>query len=185
LIEYIKKPSFLRGLFLFWSMKKFLLAIIATVLVFLLLRWQSASLITSATPTGILALEFCDNIPELNIILNAWNIKTAVWAVIIDFLFIAAFGASFYFGSKLVFSKIPNSFTRFMIWFSIVPPLLDIIEDVLMLFTLSGSHHTFILQLTKYVAIIKFAAAAIVVLYLLVSLLIIYGIPKKTVNLSE
>lgn len=166
-------------------MKKFLLAFVATVIVFLLLRWQSAPLITSTTPTGILALEFCDNIPELDTTLNVWNINTAVWAVIIDFLFIAAFGASFYFGSKLVLSKVRNRFTRFMVSFSFVAPLLDIIEDVLMLVTLSGTHHIFILQVTKYVAIIKFAAAAIVVLYLLVSLLIIYGIPKKTVNISE
>ncbi len=185
MIEYIEKLSFLRRLFLFWSMKKFLLAFGATVIVFLLLRWQSAPLITSATPTGILALEFCDNIPELNIILNAWNMNTAIWAVIIDFLFIAAFGASFYFGSKLVRSKFPNSLTRFMLIFSFAAPLLDIIEDVLMLVTLSGTHSTFILQLTKYVAIIKFAVAAIVVLYLLVSLLFIYGIPKKTVDIPE
>jgi hypothetical protein len=166
-------------------MKKFLLAFGATVIVFLLLRWQSAPLITSNTPTGILALEFCDNIPELKTILNVWNLNTAVWAVMIDFLFIAAFGVGFYYGSKLVLNKLPNSFTRFMVSFSFVAPFLDIIEDVLMLITLSGTHSTFILQLTKYVALIKFAAAAIVVLYLLVSLLIIYGIPKKTVNISE
>lgn len=162
-----------------------MLAFGATVIVFLLLRWQSAPLITSATTTGILALEFCDNIPELNMILNAWNINTAIWSVIIDFLFIAAFGASFYFGSKLVLSKFSNSLTRFMVVFGFVAPLLDVVEDVLMLITLSGTHQTIILLLTKYVAIIKFAAAAIVVLYLLVSLLIIYGIPKKTINIPE
>ncbi len=166
-------------------MKSFLLAFGTTVIVFLLLRWQSAPLITSTTPTGILALEFCDSIPELNTILNVWNINTVVWAVIIDFLFIAGFGACFYYGSKLVFSKFSNWVTRFMISFSFVAPLLDVIEDILMLVTLSGTHSTFILLLTKYVAIIKFAAAAIVVLYLLVSLLIIYGIPKKTVNIPE
>ena len=162
-----------------------MLAFTATVLVFFLLRWQSAPLVTSITPTGILALEFCDNIPELNAILNVWDIDAAIWAVMIDFLFIAAFSAFFYYGCRLVYDSYPNPFTRFMIVFGFIAPFLDIIEDVLMLVTLSGTHDTIILQMTNYVAIIKFAAAAIVVLYLLVSLLIIYGIPKKTVNISE
>lgn len=160
-------------------MRKFLAALFATLMLFLLLRWQSSGLVTSATPNGILALEFCDDPATLEKIFAAWDLHTARWAVIIDFAFILAFGLVFYYGTAMIHRRTRRGFSRFMTWFSLVAPVLDIIENTLMLLTLYGVESAFILQVTRWVALIKFAAAGVVVLYLLVSLLLVYGIPKK------
>lgn len=160
-------------------MRKFAAALFATLMLFLVLRWQSAGLVTSATPNGILALEFCDDLASLEKILAAWDLHTARWAVIIDFAFIIAFGLVFYYGTTMIDRRLRRSFSRFMTWFSLAAPLLDVVENLLMLLTLYGVQDNLILQVTYWAATLKFAAAGAVVLYLLVSLLLVYGISKK------
>jgi hypothetical protein len=165
-------------------MRKLLLAMLATVVAFMVLRWESAPLITASTPTGILALEFCKSPVKADMILSAWSIPVATWAVIIDFFFLAAYGAVFYFGSVTIASRLQNSrlrmFGHAMIGFSLIAPVLDIVENIGMLITLSGARSNWLLRLTCYAAWVKFACAAVVVLYLLVSLPLNYAISKKT-----
>jgi hypothetical protein len=166
-------------------MRKFLLALAATIVVFIILRWQSAPLVTSSTPTGILALEFCRSVAQVDAIIAAWNITVARWSVIIDFGFLAAYGALFYFGCVYFAARFRYSglrrFGRAMVPFSLVAPLLDVVENIGMLITLSGVRNNGLLQFTCYTAWLKFACAAVVVLYLLVSLPLHYGISKKAV----
>jgi hypothetical protein len=101
----------------------------------------------------------------------------------IDFLFLAAYGAVFYFGSVSIASGFRNTrlqrFSRVMISFSLFAPVLDIVENTGMLATLSGVRSSWLLQFTTCVAWLKFGCAAVVVLYLLVSLPLHYAISKK------
>jgi hypothetical protein len=165
-------------------MRKLLLAMLATVVAFMVLRWESAPLITASTPTGILALEFCKSPVKADMILSAWSIPVATWAVIIDFFFLAAYGAVFYFASVAIAPRLQHrrlqGIGRAMISFCLIVPVLDVVENIGMLITLSGVRSGWLLRLTCYAARVKFACAAVVVLYLLVSLPLNYAISKKT-----
>ena len=170
-------------------MRKLLFALCATAVVFIVLRWQSVPLITDLTPFGIIALEFCDNLVRLDTIFSAWNLEHARRVIYIDFALILCFTFVFYQSALIIHHKLRHQplsdFTRWAIHFCFVPPVLDILENTGMLITLSGARVPLILELTAWIAAFKFASAAIVVLYLLVSLLCIYVQSKKTVPGQE
>jgi hypothetical protein len=165
------------------------IAILASVCIWIIFRWQGSVLVTDITPNGIIALEFCDNLLRLEAILAKWNIAAAVKIVYLDFFIILSFTSMFYFGSlqihKYSYRSFLRQFTKGAVIFSFVPGIFDVLENVGMLITLNGSRNVFILQSTSWVATFKFATAAIIVLYLLVSLLVIYAKSKKTKQLSK
>lgn len=146
-------------------------------------------MITTNTPLGIIDLEFCSNKQELALILASWPDGIATWNVILDFLFLLSYGSLFYFGTKLLYIRAGKNrfmaFASFMLKLSFLPALLDIGENILLLFTLNQLQLNFTLAVTPVLAAAKFILAAILVLYLLVSLPLSYALSKKTVQLSE
>jgi hypothetical protein len=165
-------------------MRSVFLGLILTILTSLLLRFQGSELITSVTPLGIINLEFCDSKSQLAEILFSWRDTVAKWNIALDFLFIFSYGTFFFTGCKLLYQRArSSSFTRFtsaMLIFCFLPPSLDILENILMLLTLNSLQVDFTLAITPLLAGAKFITAAIVVLYLLVSLPLNYAFSKKT-----
>jgi len=165
-------------------MRKLLLPFSVTLAMMCVLMWQGRPLQTELTPRGIIALEFADNLRRLYEVLTKWDIYIAKTAVYLDTIYLLAFGWLFFTGAKLVHQKcklsILKSFTRTAIYLSLLPSLFDITENISMLITLYGTRSEALLHFTTWVDIFKFALSAMVILYLLVSLLIIYAKSKKS-----
>ncbi len=153
------------------------------MVLFVVQQWMVYPLRYDLTPFGIVALEFCDNFARLNTILNLWDIKLARQVIYIDCICILAFSWLFIKTSRLIHSKsragIFNSFTRFATYLVLIPCVLDALGNISMLLTLNGLRSEGLLLVTSWIAIFKFALAAMVLLYLLVSLLILYAKTKK------
>lgn len=132
---------------------------------------------------GLVALEFCDNLLRLETILQLWDDGLAKIVIYQDFLCIIAFAWLFFVSAQFIFKKCTidflQPFTKGAMYITIIPCVLDAAENILMLFTLNGAKNETLLSFTSWLAVFKFALAAIVLFYLLVSLLIIYAKTKK------
>lgn len=170
-------------------MRTFVLGLVVTIFTALLLKFQGAGLVTPDTPLGIINLEFCNSRQELALILISWPDGIAEWNVVLDFLFLLSYGSLFYFGTKFLYIRADKTrfmaFASFMLKLSVLPAFLDIVENILLLFTLNQLQLDFTLAVTPVLAGAKFITAAILVLYLLVSLSLSYALSKKTIQLSE
>lgn len=154
--------------------KQILVAAIASVLMILALRWQGASLVTPESPRGMIDFEFANTFQQVNQLLELWDdsiVKLNIW---LDFIFIASYilflslasgYCAFKWGSGLLW-WMGNLFVRL----AFIAGLLDIAENLLMLQTLAGNMSAISLQLTFYLAAIKFILAGLILLYLLISL---------------
>jgi len=184
----VKSPAANGRTFLFLVMRTFILGIVFVGLLAAALRIQGSPLITEATPTGILALEFCNNPRELTHIITAWDPSVARWNVVIDFMFLMAYGLLLYHGCKLVYLRNKRKWLQplatIMLSVCIIPSILDLAENILMLFTLSDTGLSFTLGVTPVLAWAKFILAGIIVLYLLVSLPLSY-VSSKKVHVSK
>jgi predicted signal transduction protein with EAL and GGDEF domain len=162
----------------------FVITIIATLLIILLLRWQGASLMQPATSSGILALEFADTPKKLEPIFDSWNESVAMINICLDFLFIAAYTNFF----LLALSKAARQWQVLRIrrlsntlsWLALLAAILDMVENLLMLQTLSNHYSHFSLQLTWYCATVKFLIVFLIVIYLLASMAAFLMTPKNT-----
>lgn len=147
--------------------RSFFVAGILAMVFAIVLTIQGQGLKMPETPLGILDLEFAKDESRVDEVVNAWHFKslTALWNVLIDFAFLAAYG---YFFSKtmkyLGSGGIDSFWYRYypmlnkLAW---VPSWLDAIENAFMLgwllrFIPAGSP-MFVFWLVS----IKFAVAAI------------------------
>ncbi len=164
--------------FYFQCMKKNLsLAAIGSVIMFIVLRIQGASLITSISKRGIVDLEFADTYKRVQELFSVWNLQTVKINVWIDFLFIIAYVSFLSIASKLTAAKWRNNSIK-QIGFAFsrmafIAGLFDVCENTLMLQTTAGSFTSISLQFTFYCATFKFILAALIILYLLISLPVI------------
>lgn len=162
----------------------FIITTIATLLIILLLRWQGASLVQPATSSGILALEFADTPKKLEPIFDSWNESVAKINICLDFLFIAAYTNFFLLAlakagrqwRELVISKLSNTLS----WLALLAAILDMIENLLMLQTLSNNYSHYSLQFTWYCAAIKFLIVFLIIIYLLASMAAFFVASKNT-----
>jgi hypothetical protein len=163
--------------------RQLLLPSIITLSLFLLLQWLVYPLRFEVTPFGIVALEFCDNFQRLDSILGLWDIGLARNVIYLDSILNFTFAWLFYTGARLVYRKCRLSFlkpfTKTAMYLVLLPCILDTAVNVSMLLTLNGLRNETLLVATAWITIFKFALAAMVLLYLLVSLLIIYAKTKK------
>jgi hypothetical protein len=98
-------------------------------------------------------------------------VKMNIW---IDFLFIVTYVAFLALASEAVSSKWKNQSLKIigltLARVSVVVGVLDIGENLLMLQTIAGNFTVVSLQMTHYFATIKFTLAAVVLIYLLISI---------------
>lgn len=149
-------------------------AAIASVLMIAVLRWQGSSLQTVISPGAIIDLEFAKSQHRLVELLSVWNISVVTTNIWLDFLFIVAYTIFLSMASEFCAMKWPGGIMQDMghtlARVAYMAGILDIAENLLMLQSIAGNFTATSLQLTYYCAAVKFTLAAIILLYLLVSL---------------
>ncbi len=157
--------------------QKLIVAAFACVLMMAALQWQGASLKRNISPRGIVELEMATQPRQIAILMEVWDrsvVKMNIW---LDFLFIVTYVAFLALASEAVSSKWKNQNFKVigltLARVSVVVGVLDIGENLLMLQTIAGNFTVVSLQMTHYFATIKFTLAAIVLIYLLISIPVI------------
>ncbi|MFM7358171.1 MAG: hypothetical protein ACKO1T_06285 [Sediminibacterium sp.] len=151
------------------------LSAIATAFLFLWMRIQGASLITSTSPRGIVDLELAETPTRVNELISVWNKTIVINNILIDFLFIPAYALFL----SLICLQLAKRFkVQFLsnaglliargIWLAAI---LDLVENSLMLVSMNGMNSIYICQLTRWVALVKFCWVGLAILYLIVYLL--------------
>jgi hypothetical protein len=160
----------------------------ATLGIFLLLRFQG-NLQTGKSPMGILSLEFAHKPACITEITHAWSsegmmgrARANIW---IDFLFIPFYAMLFYTlcGSISVRMKdFPAKLGIFLAFGALIAGLLDVLENILMLFSLNGNYNGVTAFLTAFFATGKFVLLLLAALYVVplgLRLIILKLIPAK------
>lgn len=127
----------------------------------ILMQWQGSVLKQVAIPSGILALEFATDHQQVHFLLTYWTRHDLIMNIGLDFGYILTY--TYFFISTLRFISISfvhwhqlSQFYAFMgklFWVAFVS---DIIENLCMLNTISGTENSLVLRITMYMAIIKF-----------------------------
>ncbi len=156
-------------------MKKNLsVAAIGAILMAVILRYQGSSLKTPESPRAIIDLEFADTPQRLHELLLRWDISVVKMNIWLDFLFIVAYVLFLSIAAEFCAGKWNNHILKqtglFLARAAYVAGIFDIAENLFMLQSINGNYTNVSLQLTFYCAAIKFILAAIIILYLLVSL---------------
>ncbi|MEI8111515.1 MAG: hypothetical protein WCH59_11035 [Chitinophagia bacterium] len=149
------------------------IAALATLLCFTWLRWQGASLYTNITPRGIVDLEMAADGIRLQQLLQLWSKPVVEANIYIDFLFIPAYasliaGLCSWGGLQLNDLKFRSAgiVLAKAVWLAAV---LDITENMLMLFSIRQCYTALSLQVTVGVASLKFVLLAIAIIFILVT----------------
>lgn len=131
------------------------------------------ALITPATPWGILNLELARTLPGVESVLDSWKqlSDTAMWNTLMDFSFLAAYSWFFFCGMRFIGilavrngASWPSGLTRKL---SRVPGVLDAIENFFLLGWLLNLIPEFSPGLVWLMVCIKFALAAMLLLFCL------------------
>ena len=154
--------------------KKLSVVTIATLIMVIVMRWQGDKLKSSVSPGAIINLEFAKTPQRLNELMMNWDISMVKINIWLDFLFIVCYTLFLSIAATATALKWPEGLMRqFGLTFARVAfaaGVLDISENLLMLQSIAGNFTNASLQLTYYCAAIKFTLAAIIFLYLLLSL---------------
>ena len=161
-------------------MRKYFFPIVAvgSLVMVIVMSKTSATLKTSATPLGILNLEFAYNGAKAGTVLNAWqpnekidNIEVAKFNTWLDFIFLFFYSLFLFKACKILSGTYKGALQKTGLLLAngaILAGLLDILENAGMLFTLQGNINNAILLLTTTVSIIKWILALAAVAYLLI-----------------
>jgi hypothetical protein len=168
-------------------MKKLLIPFlfVGTMIMIYVMGKTSTTLKTTATPCGILNLEFAYNSTKTSGVINAWepnnNITVAKNNTYYDFIFLAFYASFLFFTCKKI-AEIKNSNTGLLIANgAIAAGILDIAENAGMLFTLSGNVSGTVGLITTVCSLIKWVLAITAALYCLAG--IVYLIRHKKFKL--
>lgn len=134
------------------------------------MRWQGQTLVNAVSPKGIIDLEFAKTSEKLIALKTGWIKKDVTTNIYLDFLFIISY-TWFFILACLYIKKVAKASTisSVFITVAIVAGLLDVLENCLMLFTISHSNNARALEFTYYSALLKFVLIGILILYLLLS----------------
>ena len=164
-------------------MKKLLLPffLLGTVAMMFVMAKTGASLKTTATPHGILDLEFAYNTAKTAGIMQAWaptaeldNIAAARINTYWDFLFLFFYAGFLFLACKRIAAKTGAGFSKaghIVAKGAVAAGFLDILENSGMLLTLSGQGSSAIAFCTTIVALVKWVLAIMGVLYVLIGVL--------------
>lgn len=144
-----------------------------TLFFFLLLRFQG-KLETKFSPASIVSLELAHDAQSVQDITTIWNeegmTSRAKTNIRIDFLFIPFYAMLFYTlcGSISVrMNGIPAKLGVLLAFGSLVAGVFDVMENILMLYALSGHYNNISALLTTVFATIKFSLLLLAILYIL------------------
>ena len=166
------------GVYYFRDMhKRFIIALLAVIFMLIVMRLQGQSLVTPASPLGILDLEFAKTEERLQQLLIFWNAKDIYTNIFLDFLFIATYTWLFLEALKLLQSENNPTFFRVLVIITLLAAILDVAENLLMLVVIKQAA-TSTLTVIYWIAIIKFLSAGLVLLIIFYSALYRYFFQK-------
>lgn len=169
------------------NIRIYLTLLVGTLLMQLLLRYQGKDLTSdSSSPMGIVTLELAYTPEKAMVVLDDWKnnnmipvAKNNVW---LDFLFIPFYMLLFY----TLCGSISVRFTGFaaklgvlLAFGALVAAVFDVLENLLMLFTLSGHVLAVTTALTAFFASAKFILLALCLVYV-----VLLGLQLLFVKLS-
>jgi hypothetical protein len=166
-------------------MKKQLLPFlfVGTMLMIFIMVKTGTTLKTITTPIGILDLEFAYNKTKVTNIIDAWrpnaivnNISKAEINTYLDFTFLAFYASFLFFGCKRIAESNKSNTGLLIAKGALVAGLLDILENIGMLISLSGNIYSKVAVITTFFASIKFILVIAAVLYTLI------GFVKKSTS---
>ena len=158
------------------------LLIIATLIMIWIMLLTGNSLKTPTTPYGIINLEIAANVEKTKEIVQTWDknntIAAATKNTLYDFIFITCYVSLFYFLLRQVekqFSSVNlfNKLSRYISYAAVMAGVLDILENIGILKSLSGNITNGITLFTFSTSIIKWILVAVCILWLLFSVAVI------------
>lgn len=157
--------------------EKILIPLLLTILVFILMRMQGASLFTTYSPGGIVDLELARTTEQVETYLLRWENSVIKWNITIDFFFIIAYTWLLYKWLQWIRQNLQTSIRQNInSWLSkavVLVGVLDVLENCLMLFTIKGLYNAFSLEATYWFAVVKFALAGLTLMYILLNSVLI------------
>ncbi|HEX6333829.1 MAG TPA: hypothetical protein VFZ78_06365 [Flavisolibacter sp.] len=166
--------------------KNFWISLLSVIVMIMVMRWQGAALVTPQTPRGIIDLEFAGTVDRFRSMRMFIDSNAAMVNLYLDFLFIISYVWFLSSAAKLAertgFRLIPSEWP---VRIAFLAGLLDIGENMLLLDALAAGGTRFTLQLTWWLALIKFTAAGIVVLFLLLAAIVLLFTRKKITDTFE
>ena len=146
--------------------QKLLVSFCCTLVMFLVMRWQGAVLVSPQSPLGIIDFELARTPGRLRELLFFWNLDDVLHHIYLDFLFIAAYGWFLY----TACSATGNSRAPVFSGMALSAAAFDVLENLLMMLVITGRFSAALLQVIFFCAVLKFLLLALVLLFLLVSL---------------
>ncbi len=165
-------------LFCFFAVmrKKILIALAASIAIFFILRWQGNTLITEKSPLGILSFELLNKKSVADELIQEIGKTTLRINIAIDFVFIVAYGFFFFLSCKALMNHFRSSGMKkigfVFMELGVLVGVLDLCENITMLITIADYGSQISIDITRWLAIVKFTIAALVVLYLITSFLV-------------
>ncbi|MBX3241102.1 MAG: hypothetical protein KIT80_16465 [Chitinophagaceae bacterium] len=157
-----------------WKIIGFFLS--GTLLFSILLRVQGESLVTSASPLGILSLELAFSAGKAESIVVTWkdgHSLSFVLNMLLDFFFIPFYGLFFYsvcgFFSEQYKTGILQRVAVLLAFGSLIAVLMDLLENLLMLISFYWQVGATGVIVTGIAAVIKFTLVAFCLVYILFS----------------
>ncbi len=136
-----------------------------------------ATLKTVDTTKGILDLEFAYNTSKVSQIINAWSAKAAVDNIskakintYLDFIFLTFYALFLFFICKKVATLNTSKVGLLIAKGAILAGVLDIIENIGMLISLSGYPSNIVAIITTICASIKWVLAIVALIYLIIGI---------------
>lgn len=156
-----------------------LILFIGTVVMMVALRFQGQQLITPYAPNGILSLELSHKADQTARIVSEWvgSIRSSFYInIILDFIFIIFYGFFLYVNCRYIALLVP-SWKRLASLLAIgilIAMGLDVIENLLMITSVTMFTDPIISFLTRLFAILKFSLVASVIVFIFISWLFYY-----------
>lgn len=151
--------------------KKWLISLVFLIVMILVMRYQGKSLVTPASPLGILDLEFARTAEKLQQLKLFWNPQDLSINIYLDFLFIIAYVWFLAMVSTEISRR--SGWERAGKWatsLAIAAGLFDVLENFLMIMIYQGRFDTSLLNLVFVLAVLKFALALAVIFFILAAI---------------
>jgi hypothetical protein len=154
-------------------------AAFATMLMILVMRWQGGSLISNDSPRAIVDLELAKTADRVKVLLMNWDLSFVRMNIWLDFIFIVTYVFFLSLAAYKTAGKWPEKTLLNRVGFILAKTafaagIFDIGENLFMLQTIAGNYTESSLQYTYYCAIIKFSLIVLILVYLLISLPVIF-----------
>lgn len=169
---------------------KWLLSCVAMIAMTSIMQWQGASLKNSFSPMGVVSLEFAHQAEHAKMILSHWDKSNVNTNMLLDFFFIPTYALFFLLSLQFMLRKHQGKLKRRGELLSkgiYVAACCDVLENILMIISISGIVSESVTIATTIMAAIKFIILIQIIFYLLMSLvvLLIRRLQEKSVNVTQ